>query len=66
MSNRVINEGKSFRGSTIYLTGSEKEALKRAIDQYQSAVGYSEDEKFIEFFDKYDRSALVSAFKKLS
>ena len=65
MSNRVINEGKSFRGSTIYLTGSEREALKRAIDQYESAVDYSEDEKLIEFFNKYDRSALVSAFKKL-
>lgn len=66
MSNRVINEGKSFRGSMIYLTGSEKEALKRAIDQYERAVGYSEDEKFKEFFDKYDRSALESAFKKIS
>jgi len=65
MSNRVINEGKSFRGSMIYLTGSEKEALKRAIDQYESAVGYSEDERLIEFFDKYDRSALSSALKKL-
>ena len=65
MSNRVKIESQSFRGSTVYLTRSEKEALIRAIDQYQSAVTYASDRKFIDFFQKYDEQALISAENKL-
>lgn len=65
MSNRVKNESKSFHGSTVYLTTSEKEALIRAIDQYTSAVTYATDREFIDFFQKYDEQALISAENKL-
>ena len=64
--NRVINENKSFRGSNVYLTGVEKEALKRAIDQYYVAVEGAEDKRFIDFFKKYDQEALASAYGKIA
>ena len=63
---RVISESKSFRGSNVYLTGIEKEALKRAIDQYYTNVEGTEDKRFIEFFKKYDQEALTSAYDKLA
>lgn len=64
--NRVINENKSFHGSNVYLTDVEKEALKRAINQYYVAVEGAEDKSFIEFFKKYDQEALASAYDKIA
>ena len=64
--NRVISESKSFHGSNVYLTGGEKEALKRAIHQYYTNVEGAEDKRFIEFFKKYDQEALASAYDKLA
>ena len=66
MANRVSNENRSFRGSNVYLTTSEKEALKRAIDQYHTNITSAEDKSFIDFYKKYDQEALASAYKKLS
>lgn len=63
---RVTSENKSFKGSSIYLTTSEKEALKRAIDQYNIAVsGADKDNPFVAFYNKYDAEPLRSASKKL-
>lgn len=64
--NRVSSENKSFHGSNVYLTGGEKEALKRAIDQYYVALEGAKDKRFIEFFKKYDQEALASAYDKLT
>ena len=66
MSNRATNESRSFHGSNVYLTSTEKEALIRAIDQYQNDVMYASDSAFIDFYQKYDEYALANAVKKLS
>ena len=67
MSNRIINENKSFSGSNVYLTNMEKEALKRAIDQYiESVNGCDINSPFAKFFREYDEKPLSSAFDKLT
>ena len=66
MSSRVANENKSFKGSNVYLTSAEKEALKRAIDQYQDVVTSADrNSPLIQFFHKYDEEPLSSAYDKL-
>lgn len=53
------------RGSTVYLTPSEKEAICRAIDQYITDVEGSDDKLFVAFYLEHDEHALISALKKL-
>lgn len=62
---RVTSESKSFKGSNVYLTGTEKDALLRAIDQYQNNVMYASDSAFIDFYQKHDEYALANVEKKL-
>ncbi|WP_042258464.1 hypothetical protein [Butyrivibrio proteoclasticus] len=66
MSRKVNNENKSFRGSIVYLTSMEKEALKRAINQYLEDVGGADkNSPFAQFFHEYDEGPLSSAYNKL-
>ena len=66
MGSRVINENRSFRGSNVYLTTTEKDALSRAISEYIGNVeAADEDSDYRKFFDKYDQEPLQSAYQKL-
>jgi hypothetical protein len=62
---RITNESRSIRGSSVYLTVTEKESLKRAIKEYIESVEGAEDKGYIEFFEKYDETPLHTAYKKL-
>lgn len=62
---RITNESRSIRGSSVYLTVTEKESLKRAIDEYIGNIESADDKGYIEFFKKYDETPLHTAYKKL-
>ena len=53
-----------MKGSTVYLTKEEKEALIRAIDQYQNDAMYATDKRFVDFYMENDEKPLESASAK--
>lgn len=64
--NKTNSENRSFKGSNIFLTAEEKEALKRAINQYlEDVAGADKDSPFAQFFHEYDEKPLSSAYDKL-
>ena len=66
MMNKTITENRAFKGSNVYLTSAEKEALKRAISQYLDDIETSdESSSFVQFFREYDEKPLSSAYDKL-
>ncbi len=54
-----------MKGSTVYLTKEEKEAINRAINQYQNDVMYATDRGFVDFYIETDEKPLESASAKL-
>ena len=48
----------------MYLTKEEKEALIRAIDQYQNDAMYATDKRFVDFYMENDGKPLESASAK--
>lgn len=54
-----------MKGSTVYLTKEEKEALMRAIDQYGNDALYATDKGLIDFYIETDEKPLGSVSAKL-
>ena len=54
----------NMKGSTVYLTKEEKEALMRAIDQYGNDAMYATDKSFVDFYLENDEKPLASASAK--
>ncbi len=54
-----------MKGSTVYLTKEEKEALMRAIDQYQNDAMYATDKGFVDFYIENDEKPIESVSAKL-
>ena len=53
-----------MRGTNVYLTPAEKEAIGRAIQEYIEKVEVAEG-SYVEFFEKYDEKPLESVRKKI-